>query len=264
MIYKINNPILIRYIEVDKSAGVSIYMIVKTPEGDELSPILMTDLGNGLYEASFIPNLVGWWHVRIYCPSKPKNVYSKSYFVGLGDFSDPAKDSSLQYIINLFSNLYLVDKPFYTVSTIQSQVSANKHHLILFNNNQNYILYLTRIFISSVRITAVTSYPIGVYLYSISQVPSGGNNLNIYKLDSNHPDVVNIIALNNGTVAVDNLIWTGSVNAEEGVFPTGVELWNDKHKPIVLRYNQGITLKQYPYSSEGYVIASVCFGVEIL
>jgi hypothetical protein len=98
MIYKINTPITIRYVEVDKTSGIEIYLVVKPPTGNELDPILMTDLGNGLYEATFTPDAIGWWWVRIYCPSKPKNLDSKSYFVGYDYFENPTKETTLSEI----------------------------------------------------------------------------------------------------------------------------------------------------------------------
>jgi len=98
MIYKINEVITVRYVEVDKVSGIEIYLVVKPPTGNELDPVLMTNLGNGLYEATFTPDAVGWWWVRIYCPSKTKNLDSKSYFVGYDYFDNPTKEVTLSEI----------------------------------------------------------------------------------------------------------------------------------------------------------------------
>lgn len=84
MQYKINTPIRIRYLELNKTSGITdLKLIIQPPIGEELSPISMTEVDSqGMYETSFTPNAIGWWWVRVQSTTHPLNVYSKSYFVG--------------------------------------------------------------------------------------------------------------------------------------------------------------------------------------
>lgn len=81
--YKINQSIYVRYLELEKEAGViDLVLTPANPSGADQSPISFSDLGNGLYQAYFTPNTIGWWQVRVSSVSKPGNVYARSYFVG--------------------------------------------------------------------------------------------------------------------------------------------------------------------------------------
>ena len=101
MQYKISTPIRIRYLELEKISGITdLKIIVQPPSGSELSPIAMTEVDNqGIYEASFTPDAIGWWWVRIKSATHPGNVYSKSYFVGT-EFTTypPQEDGKLKNI----------------------------------------------------------------------------------------------------------------------------------------------------------------------
>jgi len=94
MQYKISVPIRIRYLELNKTSGITDFkLIVQPPSGGELTPVDMTEVdGQGIYEASFTPNATGWWWVRVKSVSKPLNIYSKSYYVGTTDDPNPSQE----------------------------------------------------------------------------------------------------------------------------------------------------------------------------
>jgi hypothetical protein len=83
MQYKINVPITVRYLATDNQTGLTdLSLIATNPSGADQSPITFSEIGDGLYTANFTPDVIGWWLVRVSCVSNPKNIYSKSYFVG--------------------------------------------------------------------------------------------------------------------------------------------------------------------------------------
>ena len=81
-IYKINQPITVCYKEEKGITGIDDIVLTPTnPSGVDQDPITMTEVGNGMYKASFTPNCIGRWWVRISCSSKPKNCFAQSYFI---------------------------------------------------------------------------------------------------------------------------------------------------------------------------------------
>lgn len=83
MQYKINQAIIVRYLAIDNEEGLTDLILIPTnPSGVDQTPITFTEIGDGLYTVTFTPNALGWWLVRVTSVSKPRNVYSKSYFVG--------------------------------------------------------------------------------------------------------------------------------------------------------------------------------------
>ena len=93
MQYKILVPIKIRYLTIDKEEGVSDLTLTPTnPSGADQTPIVFSEMGDGLYTANFTPNAVGWWLVKVSSLTKPKNIYSKSYYVGTSDNPYPAQE----------------------------------------------------------------------------------------------------------------------------------------------------------------------------
>jgi hypothetical protein len=82
MQYKINEAIRIRYLAISLEEGLTdLKLVVTKPDGSDLSPVTLTELGDGLYETTFTPTVTGWYWVRINSVLKPRNVYSKSYFI---------------------------------------------------------------------------------------------------------------------------------------------------------------------------------------
>jgi len=94
MQYIINQPIRIRYLELNKTSGITdLKIIVQPPIGVEITPIDMVEIdGQGVYEASFVPDVVGWYWVRVKSIFYPANIYSKSYYVGNSDNPYPAQE----------------------------------------------------------------------------------------------------------------------------------------------------------------------------
>lgn len=81
--YKINQAIRVRYLSVTKETGLTDLKLTATdPTGTDDAPITFTEIGNGIYEASFTPDAIGWWSARVSSVLKPANAYSQNYFVG--------------------------------------------------------------------------------------------------------------------------------------------------------------------------------------
>lgn len=108
MKYKINEPIRIRYLSVNKESGLTDLVLTPTnPAGEDKSQIILSEIGNGLYESIFTPDVIGWWSIRVSSISSSDNVYSKNYFV--------AKE--YDYVV---ADFYPVGIPDLTVGDIES------------------------------------------------------------------------------------------------------------------------------------------------
>lgn len=95
MQYKINNFIEVRYLSVDKEEGLTDLTITPTdPDGNDHTPVVMTEIGDGLYKGNFIPNSTGWWWVRVTSLLSPANIFSKSYLVGIDLDLYPAQENN--------------------------------------------------------------------------------------------------------------------------------------------------------------------------
>ena len=91
--YKVNQAILVRYLAIDLRENISdLYLIATNPYNIDSSPFFMSHVEKGLYQALFIPNLVGWWNVRVKSDSFPLNIYSAKYFVGTEYDSYPSQE----------------------------------------------------------------------------------------------------------------------------------------------------------------------------
>jgi len=101
MQYKINQAIIVRYLAIDNEESLTDLTLTPTnPSGVDQTPILFSEIGDGLYTANFTPNATGWWLVRVSSVSKPKNVYSKSYFVGTEYTTYPPQEDGKLTSIN--------------------------------------------------------------------------------------------------------------------------------------------------------------------
>lgn len=98
--YKVGVPIRIRYAAIDFESGISdLEAIVTKPDGTNMSPISLYEISDGagypttgIYENSFVPDIVGWYWIRIRSVSKPNNKHSRSYFVGTEYTSYPVQE----------------------------------------------------------------------------------------------------------------------------------------------------------------------------
>lgn len=82
-LYKINEAIDVMYGAVGAETGISDLTLTPTnPSGADLTPITMTEVGNGLYKASFTPNVTGRWKIRITSATYEENGSAEYYWVG--------------------------------------------------------------------------------------------------------------------------------------------------------------------------------------
>ena len=80
--YKVNQSIVVRYRAVGGVTGITdLYLTPTNPSGIDGTPVLMTE-SSGLYSASFTPNVVGRWLIKISSVTNPENIYSQSYLIG--------------------------------------------------------------------------------------------------------------------------------------------------------------------------------------
>ena len=90
MQYKLNTAIRVEYLASDNITGISdLYLTPTNPSGTDKTPILFTEIGDGLYKASFTPDALGWWSVRVSSLTYPENAYVKVYYIGDTDNPNP-------------------------------------------------------------------------------------------------------------------------------------------------------------------------------
>lgn len=76
--YSLNKLIRIRYVAVNQQSGLTDLLITVTnPNGIDSSPVYLTEIVPGIYEGTFIPDIIGYWYVRLNSISNSKN--SKVY-----------------------------------------------------------------------------------------------------------------------------------------------------------------------------------------
>lgn len=91
-VYKTNEQIKVRYNAVNKQSGLTdLNLLVKKPDDTDLSPIVMTEISSGIYEATFTPDIEGKWWVLIQSESSELDGDSSSYLVS--DSGLPVADS---------------------------------------------------------------------------------------------------------------------------------------------------------------------------
>ncbi|MEM1686719.1 MAG: hypothetical protein QXR31_01435 [Zestosphaera sp.] len=155
-------------------------------------------------------------------------------------------------------------KPTYVATVLASSVGANKHHLVLFNNNQEKVVKIRRIVINAEVTSAVTGYELSYRIQRISNV-TGGTAVTINKYDTQDPDPTGITAVTNPTSAtVITTLDSITVNPEE----TGGQHSQERRygesgtKPITLYYGQGISIQQYGTAGVGTVTCIITFTIE--
>ena len=83
-LYKLNEELRVRYRAVGNQTGIDdLEMEVLDPAGSTFSgfPVTMSELSNGLYEASFTPTEIGRYWVKITSETYPENGDSLSFYV---------------------------------------------------------------------------------------------------------------------------------------------------------------------------------------
>ena len=82
-IYKINNLVRVRYKPNKNISGITdLKFIVTSPSGIESIPVYMTEIELGLYEATFIPDEIGYWFIRLSSVSEINELDTRMIFVG--------------------------------------------------------------------------------------------------------------------------------------------------------------------------------------
>jgi hypothetical protein len=154
------------------------------------------------------------------------------------------------------------ENPVYAVAVSGSSVSANKHHLSIWNGSSYYIRILS--IIVAMHETATVSGYIMQYILQRASAISSGTALTIVKLDNRDPDIPSgISAVTGATVTLKEApISIFTLNPEEtGAFP---HIQFDPPKPIVIAPNEGITIQQYATAGVGLFDAVIYFSVEVI
>jgi len=88
-IYKLNEAIKVVFQALGGQTGITdLSMVVTDPDGNDSSPVTMTELSNGLYEKEFTPDEIGRWWIEITSTSYPENGSKTSYVVGYQEGAD--------------------------------------------------------------------------------------------------------------------------------------------------------------------------------
>jgi hypothetical protein len=152
--------------------------------------------------------------------------------------------------------------PVYVVSVNASSVSANKHHLTLWNGS-TYRIRVLKIVVSMHETATVSGFIMQFLVYRASAV-SGGTALTIDRLDPDDPAPPSgISAYTGATVTVAGIpLVIFALNPEE----TGSQCWIDfkPPKPIIVKPSQGLTIQQYGTAGVGLFNAVIYFSVEVI
>jgi hypothetical protein len=150
--------------------------------------------------------------------------------------------------------------PVYVVSVSGSAVSANKHHLLIWNGS-TYRLRVLKIVASIHATTTVTGFPMQFMVYRVVSV-SGQPSILPQNLDPDDPYPPSGLEIFTGVTATI----TGAPLAIFVLNPedTGGNHWIDftPPKPIVIKPSTGLTIQQYGTAGTGLFNASIYFSVE--
>lgn len=173
------------------------------------------------------------------------------YQPSLGTYEEVQVSKSIEYV-----------NPVYVASVSASAVSANKHHLALWNGS-TYRLRVLKIITSMHTTAAVTGFIMQFLVYRASSV-SGGTALKISMLDPDDPALPSGITASTGATVTNTgaplVIFT--LNPEE----TGAQNWIDftPPKPIIIKPSTGLTIQQYATAGAGLFNASIYFSIEYI
>lgn len=82
-VYKINEPVLVIFQSLGGETGITdLQIIVTDPQGNDSSPVVMTENSGAIYEAEFTPDELGRWWVKVISYNSPDNSQKESYFIG--------------------------------------------------------------------------------------------------------------------------------------------------------------------------------------
>jgi len=161
--------------------------------------------------------------------------------------------------VQLFKDIE-TENPVYVVAVSASSVSANKHHLTIWNGS-TYRLRVLEIVVSMHETATVSGYIMQYLVYRASAV-SGGTALSIDRLDPDDPAPPSgISAYTGATVTITgNPLAIFTLNPEE----TGGDCYRDfkPPKPIIVKPGTGLTIQQYGTAGVGLFNAVIYFSVE--
>jgi uncharacterized membrane protein YwzB len=161
--------------------------------------------------------------------------------------------------VQLFKDIE-TENPVYVVAVSASSVSANKHHLTIWNGS-TYRLRVLEIVVSMHETATVSGYIMQYLVYRASAV-SGGTALSIDRLDPDDPAPPSgISAYTGATVTITGIpLAIFTLNPEE----TGGDCYRDfkPPKPIVVKPGTGLTIQQYATAGVGLFNAVIYFSVE--
>lgn len=105
MEHYINQNITVTYLEWLRRGGITdITLTVTDPLNNILSPIVMTNIGDGFYQATFTPTIPGRYTAFVSSMSTPKNQYYHFYTVLDGlpadDYFDIDGDGNLELFVD--------------------------------------------------------------------------------------------------------------------------------------------------------------------
>jgi hypothetical protein len=85
---KINTLRDVIYVALDFATGITdLTLNVRKPDGTVLAPIILTEQGDGIYTASYTPDILGVWQEKITSVSNSDKVF-RSNIVEAVDISD--------------------------------------------------------------------------------------------------------------------------------------------------------------------------------
>ena len=173
------------------------------------------------------------------------------YQPSLGTYEEVQVSKNIEYL-----------NPVYVISIFNSSVSANKHHLVIWNGSE-YRVRVLKIVVSIHATTTVTGFPMTFFVYRVLSV-TGNPNLEIEKLDPDDPVPPREIVFYTGSTptVVGKPLVIFTLNPED----TGGQHWIDftPPKPIIVKPNTGLTIQQYGTTGAGLFNASIYFSVEYI
>jgi hypothetical protein len=112
------------YVALDFGTGLTdLTLVVRKPDGTLLSPIIMTEQGDGVYVASYTPDVIGVWQEKITSISNSDKVF-RSTVVELLDLSDiSTKEDLVKTVVD--SNATKMDTLTSKSDAIKTVVDGN-------------------------------------------------------------------------------------------------------------------------------------------
>lgn len=147
--------------------------------------------------------------------------------------------------------------PTYFASIVASVAGANKRHLTIWNGHASVVVRVYDIHAATASTAAVTGLVIPLTVFRISAAPTGGTAAVLTKCDTNNPNVpasITVTTNDTGGATEVGAVGCGVVSGEETAAMVSDSLFTsplDGSQPLVLRPNEGITVRQGALASAG-------------